>query len=95
MNFEEALKLLKAGKKVKKCSWANSQKLYLYLENNEFWLATGEIAGTIGIHYDDMLADDYEEPTLLIIDRINANEYRFKLQTIIEMAKKEELINRN
>lgn len=38
---------------------------------------------------------DYEEPTLLIIDRINANEYRFKLQTIIETAKKEELINRN
>ena len=61
MNFEEALKLLKAGKKVRKCSWTNSQKLYLYLENNEFWLATGEIAGTIGIHYDDMLADDWEE----------------------------------
>ena len=40
-------------------------------------------------------ANDYEEPTLLIIDRINANEYRFTLQMIIGMAKKEGLINGN
>ena len=61
MNFEKALELLKQGKKVRKRCWANSEKLYVYLENNEFWLATGKIAGTIGIHYDDMLADDWEE----------------------------------
>ena len=61
MNFSKALELLKQGKKVRKRCWANSEKLYVYLENNEFWLATGKIAGTIGIHYDDMLADDWEE----------------------------------
>ena len=61
MTFEKALELLKQGKKVRKRCWANSEKLYVYLENNEFWLATGKIAGTIGIHYDDMLADDWEE----------------------------------
>lgn len=61
MNFSKALELLKQGKKVRKRCWANSQKLYLDLENHEFWVATGTITGTIGIRYDDMLADDWEE----------------------------------
>ncbi len=61
MNFSEALELMKQGKKVRRSRWVNSEKLYLYLEDNEFWLATGEFAGTIGIHYDDMLDNDWEE----------------------------------
>ncbi len=67
MKFEEALELLKQGKKLRRSCWTNSYKKYLYLENNEFWLTTNEIAGIIGIHYDNIVANDweeYEEPLL-------------------------------
>ncbi len=61
MNFNEALELLKQGKKVRRSCWANCHQKYLYLENNEFWLTTNEIAGLIGIHYDNIVANDWEE----------------------------------
>lgn len=59
MNFSEALELLKQGKEVRRSCWDSAEKLYL--ENNEFWLAAYEIAGTTGIHYDDMFGEDWEE----------------------------------
>ena len=59
MNFSEALDLLKQGKKVRRSCWDSAEKLYL--ENNKFCLAAYGIVGTIGVHYDDMLAEDWEE----------------------------------
>ena len=59
MNFSEALDLLKQGKKVRRSCWDRAEKLYL--ENNEFWMSAYEISGATGVHYDDMLAEDWEE----------------------------------
>ena len=59
MNFSEALELLKQGKKVRRSCWDSAEKLYL--ENHEFYLAAYGIAGTTGIHYEDMLAEDWKE----------------------------------
>lgn len=56
------------------------------------------ISSPIKPRYDMLIlnsAIDYEEPILTIGDRINTKEYRFTLQMIIGMAKKEGLINGN
>lgn len=69
MKFEEALSLMRQGKKVRRKVWSyreqfgkelfNSEKMYL--SDNNFWLEVGSYAEPVDISNADVLADDWEE----------------------------------
>ena len=67
MNFNEALELMKQGKKVKRRKWENGVELYL--KDNDFWFIRKDIImptglpynDISGIPYEDIVANDWEE----------------------------------
>lgn len=62
MNFEEALKLLKAGKKVRRKDWEEDHDKRCFIFGDELCCESeGGVIGYVGLSIKNMLATDWEE----------------------------------
>ena len=62
MNFEEALKLLKAGKKIRRKDWKEDHDKRCFIFGDELCCESeGGVIGYVGLSIKNMLADDWEE----------------------------------
>ena len=62
MNFEEALKLLKAGKKIRRKGWKEDHDKRCFIFGDELCCESeGGVIGYVGLSIKNMLADDWEE----------------------------------
>ena len=62
MNFEEALKLLKAGKKIRRKDWKENHDKRCFIFGDELCCESeGGVIGYVGLSIKNMLATDWEE----------------------------------
>ena len=81
MKFEEALELLKQGKKVKRRKWENGVELYL--KNNDFWFIRKDIIMPTGLPYNDISGLPYED--------VVANDWEEYKEPVLTVEEKEYL----